>query len=331
LTDFSSFDRLCTVISEAKNKRVVLTFHAVGDRDGVGSAIALSKYFKDAVVVTPDFLTNNAKRMLAQVGYNKKIGTSFPQDRELVIVTDANNLDVLNQLKHDISRFNGSVIFIDHHAIKEYKLQNNMIVFNDEGYNSASSIVYEVLKKNHEEITKENALLLLNGIIADSANFQNATSLTFKQIAELLDIADTSYAEIVEYFHQEVSAENRYNLMKDLTTAKIEVVGDYILIYGKASGSANLVAQTAINFGADGSVFWSDRKNEVSISARLRAPLDRKFGIHLGRTLLESGKSLGGSGGGHPCAAGAYGPNRENMDNAMQAIVEMLRERFSGN
>lgn len=331
MTDFSSFDRLCTAISEAKGRRVVLTFHAVGDRDGVGSAVALSGCFKDAIVVTPDFLTNNAKRMLAQAGYNKKIGTRFPQDRELVIVTDANNLDVMNQMKRDISRFAGSVIFIDHHAIKEYKLQNNMMVFNDENYNSASSIVYEVLKRNKEEITRERALLLLNGIIADSANFQNATSITFKQISELLEIADTSYADIVEYFHQEVSAENRYSLMKDLFSAKIEIVGDYILIYGKADNAANLVAQTAINFGADGSVFWSERKNEVSISARLRAPLDRKFGIHLGRTLLESGKSLGGNGGGHPCAAGAYGPERENIDNAIQGIVGMLKARFSGN
>lgn len=330
MTDFASFDRVCAAISEAKNKRVVLTFHAVGDRDGVGSAVALSGCFKDAIIVTPDFLTSNAKRMLAQAGYDKTIGNVFPKDRELVIVTDANNLEVLNRLRDEISRFDGSIIFIDHHAIKEYKLGEKVMIFNDEGYNSASSIVYEILKKNGEEISKESALLLANGIIADSADFQNATPLTFKQVSELLEIANTSYAEMMEYFHHDISAENRYSLMKDLFAAKIEIVGEYILIYGKSTGGANLVAQTAIDFGADGSVFWSERENEVSMSARLRAPLDKKFGIHLGRTLQESGRAIGGSGGGHPCAAGAYGTSRKNMEGEVGRVVEMLRERFSG-
>lgn len=330
MADFASFERICEAVSEAKNKRVVLTFHAVGDRDGVGSAVALSRCFDDAVIATPDFLTNNAKRMLAQVGYGKKIGNVFPDDREIVIVTDANNLDVLGKFKSDISRFDGSVIFIDHHAVRDYKGGRNMIVFNDEGYNSASSIVYEILKKNNEEIPAESALLLLNGIIADSADFQNATVQTFRQVSELLGLADTTYAEIVEYFHQDISVKNRYGLMKDLLAARIEIVGDYILMYGKAEESASLVAETAINFGADGSVFWVERDKDVSISSRLRAPLDKKLGIHLGRAMQESGRSIGGSGGGHPCAAGAYGPEKERGAKAAGEVVEMLRERFSG-
>ena len=331
MTDFSSFDRVCRAICEAKGKKVVLTFHAVGDRDGIGSAVALSKCFDDAVVVTPDFLTNNAKRMLAQAGYSKKVGNVFPEDRELVIVTDANNLDVLGKFKYDISRFTGSIIFIDHHAIEDYKLEKNMMVFNDEGFNSASSIVYEMLKKNKEGITRQIALLLLNGIIADSSDFQNATPRTFRQVSELLEIAETDYADIVEYIHQDISAENRYELMKDLFTAKIEVVGDYILMSGKTGKSASLIAQTAIDFGADGSVFWVERDRDISISARLRAPLDKKLGIHLGRVMQESGKNIAGSGGGHPCAAGAYGPKKERGQLTVDEIAEMMRQRFSGN
>ncbi|HUB92762.1 MAG TPA: DHH family phosphoesterase [Candidatus Saccharimonadales bacterium] len=329
MTDFASFDRICDAISESRDKRVVLTFHSVGDRDGVGSAIALSSFFRDSIIVTPDFLTGNAKRMLAQAGYTKKIGSSFPQDRELAIVTDANNLEVLNQMKRDFVGFGGSVLFIDHHAIGDYKLPRNMVVFNDEKYNSASSIVYEILKRNGAEITKQSALLILNGIIADSSDFQNATPLTFRQVSELLEIAETDYAEIKEYFHQDIGVERRYGLMKDLFAARTEMLGDYILMHGKASEGASLVAQTAINFGADGSVFWSEREDEITISARLRAPLDRKLGIHLGRSMQEAGKGLGGTGGGHPCAAGAYGPVKENGEKMAGQVIDMLRNRFS--
>ncbi len=330
MTDFASFDRICNIISELRNKKAAFTFHTVGDRDGVGSAIALSKCFSDAVVVTPDFITNNAKRMLKQAKFKGQLLDKLPWDREVVIVTDANNLDALGGMKRELLSREADLIFIDHHAVKDYTLGKSIIVFNDENYNSASSIVYEILKRNGEKVDEEAAMLLLNGIIADSSDFQNATALTFKQVAELLEIADTSYSEIVEYFHQDVQVKDRYALMKDLFGAKIEVVGDYILMHGKAGGAANLAAETAINFGADGSVFWSERKEEVTVSARLRSPLDRRLGMHLGRMMQETGRSILGSGGGHPCAAGAYGPGKENLEGAVKALIDAMRERFQG-
>jgi nanoRNase/pAp phosphatase (c-di-AMP/oligoRNAs hydrolase) len=324
-----SFEKVCKAVLEAKGRRVAITFHAVGDRDGVGSAVALSEYFRDAVIVTPDFLTNNAKRMLAQAGYSKKIGSDFPEDREVLIVTDANNLEVMGKFKSDISRFTGRIIFIDHHPAKDYGLEKDAMVFNDEGYNSASSIVYEILRKNNEKISKRGALLLLSGIIADSSDFQNATPQTFRQVSELLGIAETDYADVIEYFHQDINVRSRYQLMRDIFSAKTEIVGDYILMYGQTAGSASLAAETAINFGADGSVFWAERESDVSISARLRAPLDKRLGIHLGRTMQESGRNGGGSGGGHPCAAGAYGLRKDLGQKAAEEVAESLRRGFS--
>lgn len=61
------FDELCDLLKEYRDKRVVLTFHTIGDRDAVGSAVALSTFFPRSEVVTPDFITNNAKRMLSSL------------------------------------------------------------------------------------------------------------------------------------------------------------------------------------------------------------------------------------------------------------------------
>ncbi len=323
------FEAVCRVVREAKGKKAMLSFHSVGDRDGVGSAIALSACFDDSVVVTPDFITGNAKRMLLQAGYGRKIGHSFPSGTEIVVITDANNLGVMGGMGEAIRRFRGMVLFIDHHAIAGEGLPENFALFNSEEFNSASSIVYEIMKRNREKVSGSAALLLLNGIIADSADFQNATPLTFRQVGELLELAHVDYSEILEYFHTKVSADERYRLMKEVFSARTEVLNGYILTYGTCSRNASLAAETAISFGADASVFWVADKREGRLSARLRAPLDKKLSVHLGRLMQDVGRSLGGNGGGHPCAAGAYGPSPENAEAAAQKIVGFLRKKLS--
>lgn len=329
MSNLIDLERLCRLISDSREEKALLTFHSVGDRDGVASAIALSNCFDSSNVVTPDFITKNAKRMLLQAKYSKKIRSDFPSNTEIVIVSDCNNLEALEPFRKKLLEFEGDVIFIDHHAEKDLDLGDNCLVFDDEGYNSSSSIVYEVLKRNNEEISKQTAILLLNGIISDSADFQNTTPLTFKQISELLENAQINYSDVTEYFHEEVSAENRHLLMQDIFSSKTEVIGDYILIYGETSGSASLAAESALRFGADASVFWTIRDKEASISVRLRSPLDQRFHIHLGRTMQDSGKALGGSGGGHPCAAGAYGPNKNGLKDASGIVIGLLRKSFS--
>lgn len=324
-------ERLCRLIDGARRQRALLTFHSVGDRDGVASAIALSNCFDSSNVVTPDFITRNAKRMLLQARYSKKIRSEFPTNTEIVLISDCNNLEALEPFKKRILDFEGDVIFIDHHAQKDLELGENFLVFDDEGYNSSSSIIYEILKHNNEEISRQTAVLLLNGIISDSADFQNTTPLTFKQISELLEKSQVNYSDVTEYFHEAVSAENRHMLMQDIFSSKTEVIGNYILVYGQTSGSASLAAESALKFGADASVFWTIREKEASISVRLRPPLDQRFHIHLGKTMQDSGKALGGNGGGHPCAAGAYGPNKNGIKKATAIVIDLLTARFSSN
>lgn len=324
-----NFETACRIISESRNRKALLTFHSVGDRDGVGSAMALSQCFNDYVVATPDFVTNNVKRMLSEIGYERKIGHAFPEDREIIVITDANNLGVMGAMKEKIQEFDGLVLFIDHHVMGTDGLPDNFMIFNSEEFNSASSIAYEMMKENREEVSKAAALLLLNGIISDSADFQNATPTTFGQVGELLGIAGVDYSEILEYFHEDVSADDRYRLMGDVFSAKREVVGNYIIMYGTSGESAGLAAETAIKFGADAAVFWVVDEKEGRLSARLRAPLDKRLSIHLGKLLQEAGGRLGGSGGGHPCAAGGYGPRREKAEEVSAGVVDFVRKRFS--
>src|SRR5271157_2290190 len=129
-----SFSELCNFIKMHKSSRVALTFHTIGDRDGVGSAVALSQYFEKATVVTPDFITNNAKRMLSYLNMEGVVQTRFPEGTESIIVMDTNNLYALGRHEDELKNFKGEILFIDHHSPHD-GLPENSQIFNDESYN----------------------------------------------------------------------------------------------------------------------------------------------------------------------------------------------------
>ncbi len=320
-----AMEELCNVIKNSKDKRVVLTFHTIGDRDGVGSAVALSKYFPNSTVITPDFITGNARRMLGYLGMGNAVTEKMPDKPELIVVLDANNLFALGRLKDVLESTKAEILFVDHHAPhKDISLSASM--FDDEGYNSTASIITNVFQNIGADVTRDMAVLLLNGISADSAEMQNSSPLTFRQIAELLEIAKLDFSFFTEYFHEVIPAGNKYRVIKDLVAAKHEIVGDYVMIYGRASEHANIDADTALRMNADAAVFWVIGNTEGSVSARLRPPLDKKLSIHLGIIMEDAGKLVGGNGGGHACAAGAYGPKKESAPNAGEEVVRRIKE-----
>ncbi len=320
-----ALNELCDKLRVYKDKRVVLTFHTIGDRDAVGSAVALSAFFSKAQVVTPDFITNNAKRMLSYLGYSNRISSTLPEAPDLVIVFDANNMTALGRMAARLVPSTAGILFIDHHAVhKDESVE--ALMFNDESYNSTASITYEVMKKLGVSVGRNEAMLLLNGIIADSAEMQNSSPLTFRQVAELLEVAKVDFSFFSEYFHESVPVENKYRVMKDVFASKAEIVGKYLLVYGRATEHANVVADTALKLDADAAVFWVEGNTEASISARLRPPLDKKLSMHLGLIMEEVGGLIGGSGGGHACAAGAYGIKREAAQLAGEETVRRIRQ-----
>ncbi len=326
---FISFERLLEFFERNKEKRFLFTFHSIGDRDGLASAMGLSQIVPNSVIRTPDYITNNAKRMLEKSGYSNKIESNFPDDIDIVVIADANRFELMGKFEKRLLAFKGEMLFIDHHAPPdEPEYGNKISIFNSEDYNSASSIICEIMKAKKVVISRQTAYALINGIVADSADFQNSNPLAFGQISELLGVTHMLYSEVVDNVHGAASATIRNRIMKDLFGSKTEVCGSYMLIMGEAQFQANTAAESALSIGADASVFWSAKEKEVSISARLRSPLDKELSLNLGKVLEQAGRIIHGTGGGHPCAAGAYGKKNEDVNRATQYVIDRIKERF---
>ncbi len=319
-----SFPELKDLILKSRGKRAVITFHTIGDTDAVASAFALSTMFDDAVIASPDFITSNAKQIAKGFGFKTdSIRSEIDNSADMVVLVDVNNFDDCGKFGEALNAFGRDIIIIDHHTPNDMA-GSNISMFNDESYNSASSIVYKLLKSCGSEISAGTANLLLAGILSDSAELRNAFPETFVQIGELLGIGGTNYQSMTDRLRQIAPARNREDMIMELFGAKVSEVNGLLMVSGEAKSHANVIADDAIKIGADVALFHNRSASEISFSARLRPPLDAKMKINLGRIMKSLAPIIGGTGGGHPCAAGAFGRGRENAEEFTKAFVKAL-------
>jgi len=318
---------LLNFLIQNKEQKFLITFHSMGDRDSIGAAIGLKEYLHNSVIAIPDKITSTSRRVIDALSEQELLTGKIPKDIFGVIVVDANNLELLNEFGAKVKASKKQILFIDHHAPHKTDT-SKATVFNDEAFNSTSSLIFSIIQRLGIRPSRDASVALLNGIIADSFEFQNMHVLTFRQVAELLESSGMGYSHFMEEFGEKVPAANRLTAIKDLCAANLEIVGDYLLASGVASIHANVAAEHAIKSGADAAVFWMVGAKEVSISARLKPPLDRKLSIHLGKMMQGIEGLLGGDGGGHPGAAGAFGPNKANAKKAVDKILLQLKERL---
>ncbi len=312
------------LLERSRDMRTMVTFHSVGDTDAVASAIGVAAYLNNAKVSTPDIITSNARRMLRRLNYADLIGNSFYDDATFIVLVDANNFESCGAFKQRLKGFRGTALVLDHHASSTISGGAEIFVFDSEEFTSASGIVYELLKATGFGIERRLATLLALGIVADSAEFKNANAMSFRHLGELLALAGKDYASLMHEFGSVPGAEARMRAAECLRAAQMEIRGGMFFVHGVAAGAANICADYALKAGADIALFVSERENEVSFSARMRPPLDRQTGIHMGRIMARLAPIIGGTGGGHPCAAGAYGPANAHKSEFVAAFEEMV-------
>ena len=316
-----NFNELIEILSNMDN--VLVTFHSYGDRDAIASAFAISQLFNNYSIETPDYVTRNTRLMLQMAGINYEIKPIKEIKEKNIIILDTNDINSLGRasdLVINAIKENKKVIFIDHHLFKDSKI--DAYIFDDENFNSTSSIVYEVLKRMKRKINRDIAILLLNGIISDSAEFQNATAQTFEEVYELLENSHLQYSYIQRYLKENI------NIIDDLLSAKKEIINNKLIMFGETKVNASIVADLAIKIYADFSFFWHESKDEISFSTRLMPPLDKEYNIHLGRVMQQVGRIINGNGGGHPAAAGAYSKDKSKKDLAIDFIIRFIKETF---
>ena len=308
-------------LDSLKAKRVVLTFHSLGDVDGVAAAFALKNYLGGRALVVPaDRVTALSRKLLAHVGFSlDELAPSAPYDA--LVVLDCNSRMLMGRFANE-----KPYAVIDHHSAHTDPLgaPNEFI---NTSYSSASEIVYEYLRERQKQkpLDSRIALLLAAGIATDSAGFRSSREKTFTYMGELLAQAHTEYSDLLELLEVPLNISQRLELLRACQQAKVERKGNFLIATSLVKSYEAAAADALIALGAD-VAFVGYAGDDARISGRTTLHLAHT--IQLTELMARAGKLLGGSGGGHPCAAGATGPNKSKLGAALLLCSKLAIERL---
>ena len=277
-------------------KRIIITFHSLGDVDAVGVAIALSCFLgKKAVIAAPDSPTAAARKLLDYTGTSYSLFSEIKRaPSDFIIVLDSSSPQMLPHLagiQPDL--------MVDHHMRLGGEVSAKKTI-NDPIASSTCEMLYFLLTPKD----RISCIALLLGIIADSANFKCATPATFKAASELLARSRLPYSQLLSLSHVPESFSERLEAIRSCPSVSAERAGEHIIALAMAKSHEAHFADILVSLGADVAFVGCEAENG-RISVRMRDTL--KGRVKLERIMFEIGKVMDGSGGGHEMAAGATG------------------------
>ena len=160
---------------------ILIVSHVHPDGDTLGSALALYEVLKNAGKKVTHY--NNSAELPYVYDFLPgftKIKHELPKNFDVVVSCDCSTLDRLK-----IPEGEYTIINIDHHITNHYFGKQNLVV---DRFTSAGMVVYELLKANNIEISKECAIALYTSIADDTGFFLygDIDELTFKIVAQLV-------------------------------------------------------------------------------------------------------------------------------------------------
>ncbi|MCX6772611.1 MAG: DHH family phosphoesterase, partial [Candidatus Micrarchaeota archaeon] len=161
-----------SLFSGIGKRRVLITFHSLGDLDAVGSAIAMQRFLgKKAIIAPPDKPSSTARKLIEYTGTKTTLFSEAAYtSKDFLIALDSSSPHLLAHL----AGINPDII-IDHHTRFGGEISAKQDIV-DPVASSTCEMLYFMLKPT-DRIT---SLALLLGLISDSGNFKYATPRTFE-------------------------------------------------------------------------------------------------------------------------------------------------------
>jgi nanoRNase/pAp phosphatase (c-di-AMP/oligoRNAs hydrolase) len=186
-------------------------------------------------------------------------------------------------------------------------------------------VVYEIFRELNFPITHRTAEALLAGIVYDSAEFRSATTRTIEITAYLLKRTKMTLAQFFDFAEPRAPADKRMAALRSLSRSTAIRLGDFVVATSEANTSEAYAAEKLVQLGADFAFVAQQTHNELRISGRCLTSHVPDYGIDLAKLMDEVGREIGGTGGGHPAAAGVNCPGTGQMKEALSLCVELTK------
>ncbi|MBM3229918.1 hypothetical protein FJZ26_05780, partial [Candidatus Parvarchaeota archaeon] len=197
---------------------------------------------------------------------------------------------------------------------------------------SACELVFGLLGANN--IEKMSALCLLCGIVSDSYYFRSASAKTFHITSSLLKKSGLTYPQILGFVEQPKDLAHRMSVLEACREAQIIRIApaanrlgqnDFLIALSQSASFEAEAATALIFLGADVAVVGHAGKNLARISARMKNAYAGS--LDMSKIMAKAARLIGGSGGGHICAAGAHGTRPQGLVDALNLAEKLVRAK----
>ncbi|MFW9853833.1 MAG: bifunctional oligoribonuclease/PAP phosphatase NrnA [Candidatus Thorarchaeota archaeon] len=324
-----SVDRFIAFVKQFQGM-VGLKLHPQADLDAVGAAIAMTQLIKALnpnlpVQVVEEDISKLGRELLGLTGH---IFDAIPFNRLtaplLIIYLDTNQVD--NQMNPN----DKSIAVIDHH-VKTDTVFTIDFDFRLETFRATTEIVAGMFYSSGISLTKQVRQALLAGLIFDTRRFLYGDDALFQCVSYLLNGHPEIYSEVGMLLSDPRMPPEKIACIKAAQRAKRWQINETILLVSHVSSFEAAAARTLVTLGSDIAVVIARRKMETRISIRTAPSFPQDSGISLGRDVIPALiEEFGGSGGGHPSAAGYNHP--ESLDiTQIKVFLYQLFENLLGN
>ena len=322
--------QLSSYIANAGN--VLIMGHANPDFDAIGACVGIARLCMFCGLSPRIIMNTQCKNFKActeklltiedykNIFISPEAGLDMIQSDTLLIIVDANNFNILES--SDIANNVSNFIVIDHHRkVAEFEIEP-LLALIDPSASSASEMVTGILEQclPNDALYKEEANLLLAGIMVDTKNFVKTTGTkTFSAAMYLRGVGANS--EIAEtYFHEDFDnfiSEAKFNTNITMYLDRIAITESDGSDPGFDRVAASKAADKLLTVrGVDASFALVTIGDKIHISARSNG----KINVQL---ILEK---MGGGGHFDSAAAAILGTD---MKAVLYRLMDAIDEYFA--
>lgn len=296
-----------------KADNVILVGHKEMDFDCMGSAIAMSNIVrsngKEAYIVLAGGIEEKLSRAFEEYKEELKKTCHFVDETQAARLSTPKSMVVMLD-HHSASQTSvpalvtksKQVVVIDHHRRNQDFTFDPMMVYTETAASSCCELVTELIpyQAKHLELTKEEATMVLTGIMIDTNRFRNRTGSRTFEVASLLKMAGADPMIADEFLKDDYQTfELKAKLFNNI------IVDDHHMAITSLQNDAvsrSVMSQTADSMlsirGVEASfVVAKDDNDQVAVSARSNGNVN----VHV---IMEKM-----NGGGHFTAAGLQRSN----------------------
>jgi len=314
--------------ASADGKRILLLCHYNADPDAVASVTVLSEILNSlgagSKAGAAESISSIAQALLD--AYGKKIEVNPPIDADLVVLVDTSSIAHLGKFGEVLQNANVDIAVIDHHRpVEEMKSLAKFYLVMEESP-SESELIFRLASEMGVALTRDQASMLLAGILSDTGFFRLARPETFEIVNALLK-AGAEYDRVAEIMKPREDFSKRVAILKGVSRSDVHRVHGYLIVFSELGAFEGDIANILLKIGADVAFVGSEDKGEVRMSGRARAEFMKATNLHLGEIMENLGKTFSGSGGGHAGAASFTGKGK--YEDVKKHILAGLQKRLN--